>query len=42
MKNTNKIVLVLMALVCLVLVGCPQPEQPKQEETWTEVKSPDG
>ena len=42
MKITNKIVLVLMALVCLVLVGCPQPEQPKQEETWTEVKSPDG
>ncbi len=42
MKNTNKIVLVLMALVCLVLVGCPQPEQPKQEETWTEVKSPVG
>ena len=42
MKNTNKIVLVLMALVCLVLVGCPQPEQPKQEESWTEVKSPDG
>jgi hypothetical protein len=42
MKNTNKIVLVVMALVCIVLVGCPQPEQPKQEKTWTEVKSPDG
>ena len=42
MKNTNKIILVLMALACLVLVGCPQPEQPKQEESWTEVKSPDG
>lgn len=36
MKNTNKIVLVLMALLCLVLVGCPQPEEP---ETWTEVRS---
>jgi hypothetical protein len=39
MKNTNKIVLVLKALAWLVLVGCPQPEQP---EIWTEVKSPDG
>ena len=39
MKNTNKMVLVLMALVCLVLVGCPQPEQP---ETWTEISSFDG
>ena len=36
MKNTNKMVLVLMALLCLVLVGCPQPEQP---ETWTEISS---
>ena len=39
MKNTNKIVLVLMAVLCLVLVGCPQPEEP---ETWTEVRSPVG
>ncbi len=25
-----------MAIVCLVLVGCPQPEQP---ETWEEIKT---
>ena len=36
MKSTNKILLVLMALACLVLVGCPQPEQP---ETWEEIKT---
>jgi uncharacterized lipoprotein YehR (DUF1307 family) len=34
MKSTNKILLVLMALACLVLVSCPQPEQP---ETWKEI-----
>ena len=42
MKNTNKIVLVLMALVCLVLVGCPQPEHSTSSTTWSEITSLDG
>ena len=42
MKNTNKMILVLMALVCLVLVGCPQPEHSTSSTTWSEITSLDG
>ena len=33
MKSTQKIILVMMALLCLAFVGCKEPEP----ETWTKI-----